>query len=103
MLYDWLKIMKMIPENKDAMQDFICPVCGTKSIKYIYVGDTTTRIGYLPIWCTNCNMGIQISRVSIPQDARMIEITNVDCIKNTIPNFKILDIHHRRCSNNHVR
>ena len=59
MLYDWLKIMKMIPENKDAMQDFICPVCGTKSIKYIYVGDTTTRIGYLPIWCTNCNMGIQ--------------------------------------------
>ncbi len=85
---DWLKVMKELSKNKYSTQDLICLICGKKSIKYIYVGDVTTHIGYLPIWCTNYNMGIQISRVSIPQDAKMIEITDLECIKNTIPNFK---------------
>ena len=57
MLHDWLEVMKALSENKDSTQDLICPACGTKRIKYIYVGDVVTRIGYLPIWCTNCNMG----------------------------------------------
>ena len=44
-LNDWLKVMKELSKNKYSTQDLICPICGKKSIKYIYVGDVTTHIG----------------------------------------------------------
>ena len=69
-------------------ENFICPECGQKSVKYVYVGDSTTHIGYLPIWCKNCNKGIQISRVEIPEGVSMIEFGDLKSIKKIIPNFR---------------
>lgn len=54
----------------------------------IYIGSLITHIGYLPIWCSRCNKGIQISRVEIPNQAKMIDIDDLEKIKSTIPNFK---------------
>ncbi|XBX03637.1 hypothetical protein QMP26_24210 [Enterocloster clostridioformis] len=88
MFNDWLKLLKKLSKNNYSTKGFICPECGRENIEYIYVGNPTTRIGYLPIWCTNCNRGIQISRVEIPKDAIMIEFGDLESIKNTIPNFK---------------
>lgn len=88
MFNDWLKLLKELSKNNYSTNGFICPECGHKSIEYIYVGNPTTHIGYLPIWCKNCNRGIQISRVEIPKGANMIEFGDLEGIKNTIPNFK---------------
>lgn len=72
MFNDWLELLKKISKNNYLAENFICPECGQKSIKYVYVGDPTTHIGYLPIWCKNCNKGIQISRVEIPEGVSII-------------------------------
>ena len=115
MFHDWLKLLANLSANNYCTKDFICPECGKKSIDYRYVGDVSTRIGYLPIWCKNCSKGIQISRVEIPQEVKMIEFGDLvvnahkvnngihpvfkckdtdvffvktDSIENTIPNFK---------------
>lgn len=88
MFNDWLKLLKALSKNNYSAKDFICPECGQKSVDYIYVGNPVTYIGYLPIWCKNCNKGIQISRVEIPKGAKMIEFRDLDSIKNNIPNFK---------------
>ena len=88
MFNDWLKLLKELSKNNYSTKGFICPECGQKSVDYVYVGNPTTRIGYLPIWCKNCNKGIQISRVEIPKGVNMIEFSNLKCIKDTIPNFK---------------
>ena len=77
MFHDWLKLLANLSANNYCTKDFICPECGKKSIDYRYVGDVSTRIGYLPIWCKNCNKGI-----------KMIEFGDLDSIENTIPNFK---------------
>lgn len=88
MFNDWLEFLKKLSKNKYSSSDFICPECGQKDVEYIFVGDSTTHIGYLPIWCRNCNKGIQISRVEIPKEANMIEFGDLESIKNRIPNFK---------------
>ena len=88
MFKDWLEILKLIPENNCSARKFICPECGNESIEYIYIGRPITHIGYLPIWCSSCNKGIQISRVEIPNQAKMIDIGDLEKIKSTIPNFK---------------
>lgn len=82
------KTIKKISKNNYSTKSFICPECGQESIEYVYVGNSTTHMGYLPIWCKNCNKGIQISRVEIPKGVKMIEFGNLEGIKNTIPNFK---------------
>ena len=87
MFNDWLKLLKQLSKNNYSTKDFICPECGQKSVEYIYVGDPITNIGYLPIWCKSCNKGIQISRVEIPKEAKMIEFSDLESIKKTIPNF----------------
>ncbi len=88
MFNDWLKLLKGLSKSNYSTKSFICPECGRKSVEYVYVGNPITHIGYLPIWCTNCNRGIQISRVEIPKEAKMIEFSDLDSIKNMIPDFK---------------
>lgn len=88
MFNDWLKMLTELSKNNCLTKDFVCPECGRKSVDYIYVGDPSTHIGYLPVWCRSCNNGIQISRVEIPQGAKMIKFDELERIKNTIPNFK---------------
>ena len=88
MFNDWLELLKKISKNNYLAENFICPECGQKSVKYVYGGDPTTHIGYLPIWCKNCNKGIQISRVEIPEGVSMIEFGDLKSIKKIIPNFR---------------
>lgn len=88
MFNDWLKLLVQMTKNGYTTKDFICPECGKKCVESVYVGNSSKRIGYLPIWCNSCNYGIQISRVEIPQGAYMIEFDDLESIVNTIPNFK---------------
>ena len=88
MFNDWLKLLVKMKKNGHTTKKFICPECGQESIQSVYVGDSSKRIGYLPIWCNSCNYGIQISRVEIPQGVNMIEIDDLESIENTISNFK---------------
>ena len=87
MFDDWLKLLKKLAKNNYSTKGFICPECGQKSVEYIYVGDPTTNIGYLPIWCRSCNKGIQISRVEIPKGVDMLEFGDLENIKKIIPAF----------------
>lgn len=88
MFNDWLKLLIKFSKNNYSTKDFICPECGKKSVESIYVGNPSTYIGYLPIWCNSCNNGIQISRVEIPQGVKMIEFDDLESIEKAIPNFK---------------
>ncbi|MBP3505426.1 MAG: hypothetical protein J6K43_03380 [Lachnospiraceae bacterium] len=88
MYNDWIKIIVKLVKKNYLTENIICPECGQKSINYVYVGNPISHIGYLPIWCTNCNKGIQISRVEIPKGVKMIEFDNWDEINKNIPNFE---------------
>ncbi len=39
MFNDWLELLKKISKNNYLAENFICPECGQKSVKYVYVGD----------------------------------------------------------------
>lgn len=87
MFHDWLRMSAKLVTNDDSTRSAICPECGERSIKFVYVGDRKSSVGYLPVWCESCNKGIQISRVGIPQGVRMIDGKDLESIKKEIPNF----------------
>lgn len=65
----WLHLVAEIQLSKKV----ICPICNMPSIEYIYVGNKETRIGFLRLWCKDCLKGIHVSRVLIPENAKMID------------------------------
>lgn len=85
----WRDLAKRIADTPSTVLQLTCPSCGEVSIDSQYVGDLTTKIGYLDIWCANCLRGIHISRVGIPDNVNAIAY---DCaseeIAKRIPNFK---------------
>lgn len=89
MFQDWLTLYKQIRDVRTKMVDFICPECGSSSIDFQYVGDVSERIGYLDMWCTTCNKGVHLSRVSIPAGAPLISFDDPDeVLVARIPNFE---------------
>lgn len=90
MFRDWFNLLKKLQDTHYSTENYICPECGERSIDYTYVGDPDTHIGYLPIWCNKCNKGIIMSRVKIPDQAKMITNDEMESGKKSIPNFKII-------------
>lgn len=84
----WLKLAAKIADTLPTVPALECPSCGLPKIDFQYVGDTTTKIGFLCIWCASCLHGKHISRVKIPPQAEFLSKDSLEEIKNRIPNFK---------------
>lgn len=88
MFNQWLQLMKEITDQLPDPHLLTCPECGNQEIDFQYVGDPTTRIGYLDIWCQSCLHGIHLSRTRIPANATMISFDDSEeAISERIPNF----------------
>lgn len=87
MFKDWINIFKNLHKKAGSHQN--CPNCKKEEIKYQYVGDITSRIGYLSIWCPKCLNGVQLSRVKIPEIEEIIPFEAPESLlQEKIPNFK---------------
>jgi len=80
----WLKIIK----DFKNISDMECPHCNKKSLDYLYIGDEETKIGYLQAWCNNCLNGIHISRVKIPDGAKMLPFDTKENLNEIIPTYQ---------------
>lgn len=82
----WIQIVKNIAVKPYDIDELECPICKSKkTIDYLYVGDETTRVGYLMIWCGNCLKGTYVSRVIAPPNAKFITFN--DEIKDIVPKY----------------
>lgn len=81
----WLITARNISKSLDSLSVFECPHCGKKCLDYIYIGDEKTRTGYLQVWCNDCLNGIYISRVTIPQGAKMLTFDTTEDLNKIIP------------------
>lgn len=86
---NWLEVFKEIHEELPAKISAECPECGGE-VDFEYVASPDTKIGYLPIWCKECNKGIHISRVEVPVGTSFIDMSNKVEIESRIPDFKWL-------------
>ena len=74
MFKKWLLLLPKINESSDKIDSLICPYCGKKEIDYLYIGYKKDMIGYVQVWCNACKHGVYISRIIIPENAKMIEM-----------------------------
>ena len=83
----WVKLIIEIPYK---IHDIACPSCNSKTLRFQYVGDENSRMGYLDIWCDSCLKGIHLSRVKIPENIKFISFKSNEEILKKIPNFKLV-------------
>lgn len=84
----WLKLAGIIADHLPTVPSLNCPRCGLPNVEFQYVGDKTTGIGFLCVWCASCLHGTHISRVKIPPQAEYISKDSLEEVKNRIPNFQ---------------
>lgn len=88
MFSDWLNLYKKVQASPVA-QVLPCPECGNDTVEFQYVGDRTTRRGYLVLWCSHCHKGVHLSRVVIPEGAYIIDFdAPADVLAARIPDFE---------------
>lgn len=84
----WTHLTRDIYKNLPNLAALPCPTCHQLGIKFQFVGDLETRIGYMAIWCSFCLHGIHIARVNIPEQAPALPFgISGEEISRRIPNF----------------
>jgi Zn ribbon nucleic-acid-binding protein len=72
----WLNILKKF--NFDSAQ---CPECSTQnSIKYRFVADPLTKIGFLNVWCVECRRGVIFSRIKVPDKEIFVDMNSEEAV-----------------------
>lgn len=85
----WLKLAGTIVDNLPTVPPLQCPRCGLPKVDFQYVGDKSTRVGFLCVWCTSCLHGTHISRVKIPPQADILSKDSLEEVKKRIPNLQV--------------
>lgn len=68
----WIQLAKTVKQTIPNCPLLNCPNCNSNNIAYEYIGDSQKREGYFLTWCNNCLEGLHISRIDIPELAKMI-------------------------------
>lgn len=84
----WLQLAETVKETTPNCPLLNCPNCNSNNIAYEFIGDSRKREGYFLIWCNNCLEGLHISRIDIPELAKMIPFGSPSELTSHIPNFK---------------
>lgn len=83
----WLMASANIAKNIKDVDNVHCPTCGRKTLDYLYIGDKKTKIGYLHVWCHHCFNGISVSRVKIPEGAKMLSFNTQKDLDEVVPRY----------------
>ncbi|MCM3702074.1 hypothetical protein [Paenibacillus macerans] len=83
----WLQLAAVIKETIPSVPELNCPHCGSQNVSFEYIGDVQRREGYFLMWCNNCLEGIHISRIEIPEKAKIIPFGAPAEQISHIPNF----------------
>lgn len=66
-----------------------CPNCGHYQIRYQFVADISTRIGFCAVWCDRCAHGHVLSRTKVPQGIAFLPLdSDEDALRSAIPAFR---------------
>lgn len=84
----WLLVAEKIREEVPDKRNVSCPNCSRFNIGYEFIGDERNKVGYFLVWCNDCLEGVHISRIEIPEQAKVIPFdASLERILH-IPNFK---------------
>lgn len=85
----WMHILMQLTTDFDRVNQINCPNCKECEIDYLYIGEASTRVGFLQVWCKKCLKGIYVSRAVAPQNAKFVTF-DTD-IKDLIPSYEFVD------------
>ncbi|SFE87000.1 hypothetical protein SAMN04487969_108140 [Paenibacillus algorifonticola] len=83
----WLQLAASVKETTPNAPKLECPSCSSANINFEYIGDAIKRKGYFLMWCNDCLKGIHISRIEIPEKAKVIPFGATADQTSHIPNF----------------
>jgi hypothetical protein len=78
----WFDAYVKLVSNDYSLLGITCPNCKKDSMNFKLIGNKDTRIGYGLIWCKDCLIGINISRIEVPKGVDMISFDEASDIQD---------------------
>jgi Bacterial regulatory proteins, luxR family len=84
----WLAVFAAVTAPPADNRRAACPNCGHFDVRFQYVADAASRIGFCALWCENCRHGHVLSRVRVPEHLDFLPLDAPDDqIRAAIPEF----------------
>jgi hypothetical protein len=88
----WFQAFKRVHAAWPEQAEVPCPR-GDGFVRVAYVGDPVDRIGTAYAWCDDCDEGIYLTRVGIPEGAPLLPYDAPEAEKDAVipPDLEFLD------------
>jgi DNA-binding CsgD family transcriptional regulator len=84
----WLSVFLVVTAQPPDPGRAPCPNCGRFNVRFQYVADVDSSVGFCALWCTNCHHGHVLSRVRVPEYLDFLPLDSPEStLREAIPNF----------------
>lgn len=85
----WLFVFAAVTDAPSDARRAPCPNCGFFAVRFQFVADASSRIGFCALWCGNCDHGHVLSRVRVPSSIDFLSLdADDDVLQAAIPEFR---------------
>lgn len=84
----WVRVFAAITESPVDTKRAPCPNCGFFEVRFRYVADVQSRVGFCALWCEHCGHGHTLARVRVPDGIDFVPLdARDDVIRAAVPDF----------------
>ncbi len=85
----WLSVYVGLVDTAPDPRTHACPNCGHFEVRYRFVAEPSSRIGFCLLWCEQCHHGATISRVKVPPGMALLNISEPpEALADGIPDIE---------------
>lgn len=90
----WVRVFAAITAPPVDTKRAPCPNCGFYEVRFQYVADIQSRVGFCALWCEHCGHGHTLSRIRVPDDIDFLPLDAPDgAIRDAVPDFYDAALH----------
>jgi hypothetical protein len=84
----WLAVFAAVTAAPADARRAACPNCGHFAVRFQYVADATSKVGFCALWCENCGHGHTLARTKVPDGIDFLPLeTSEEDLRAAIPSF----------------
>ncbi len=84
----WLSVFAAVTDPPPDARRAPCPNCGHFAVRFQYVADAATCVGFCALWCDNCGHGHVLARTRVPDGIEFLPLdASEQELRAAIPDF----------------
>lgn len=85
----WVSVFAAVTAAPPDERRAACPNCGHFAVRFQYVAEPASRVGFCALWCDNCRHGHVLARTRVPPELPFLALDAAqEDLRAAIPPFR---------------